>query len=440
MGRGPSASSAVESPEFNADRTSPTPLDISTQRYDNTHNMESVEPRRLAALPGYDTSPDIYETPELTDDTSTTIQTSPRSPDEASDTSEEDDDDEGYGVSRRRLYPERARSRFGATSSRVDTKKVDLSDRVDGRRRGYRVKKKSDDDGEEEGLEARIARLRREIEECRAEADENKGDGQGQNEDMGPEVEGLDNLLKKLEVPKASRQARTTPKEAPESSESPAETNAPDEHILGKVTDFDSRLAALEQALGLSSLETATTESAPTPVLPSLRLLDQQLSALTTAASLTNLDAASSRIEKLRRDAAELTTKGGSRTEVANGSRPSSSDSKESSVALTQEDVQKLHALYQLLPTLQSLSPTVPAMLNRLRSLRTLHTNAANAAAELVEVEKRQAEMDKELKAWKEGLERVEKAVQNADNANGKNGGVVEGWVKDLESRVASSR
>ena len=143
------------------------------------------ESSRLATLPGYDTAPDVYETLDATDDTSTTFQTSQTSPSEASsETSEDEQDEESYGVSRRRLFPERARSRFSATSSRVETKHVDLSDRVDGRRRGYKVRKQAveGDDEKDEGLEARIARLRREIEECKAEAEDEKQTGEGEDD------------------------------------------------------------------------------------------------------------------------------------------------------------------------------------------------------------------------------------------------------------------
>ena len=44
-------------------------------------------PSRLAALPGYDTAPDVYETPELTDDTSATQYTAPSEVDDTTSTS-----------------------------------------------------------------------------------------------------------------------------------------------------------------------------------------------------------------------------------------------------------------------------------------------------------------------------------------------------------------
>ncbi|KAF2482262.1 Dynamitin-domain-containing protein [Neohortaea acidophila] len=402
--------------------------------------------RRLANLPGYDdTARDIYETPDLTDDTTSTTTftqrtTSPRSP--ASGTSnssneedyEDDDDgaeesdDQSYGVSRRRLYPERARRKFNGVRSGG---RVDLSDRVDGRRKGLRVRStREKEEKEDEGLEARIARLRREIEECKAEAAA-QGDG---GSTLG-DLEGLSGVLKGVEVSGRRDRGEEVFADAEggvEEAGANAGEGVTDEQILGRVGHFDSRLSALEQALGISALHSATVDAASTPVLPSLLLLDQQLATLSSAGSLMNLETASARIQKLKTEADQLTQSQLSQATTAK----EDDDETQSPTTLTPEDMTKLRSLYQLLPTLQSLSPTVPALLTRLRSLRTLHTTAATAAEALEEVEKRQAEMEGELKAWREGLEKVEAAVAGANEANGRNGVVVEGWVKEIEGRV----
>ena len=192
---------------------------------------------------------------------------------------------------------------------------------------------------------------------------------------------------------------------------------------LQKVTDFDSRLTALEQTLGTTSLFDANNSNAiATPILPTLTLLDHQLAALSTSTSLSNLETASARLSKLRAE-----------TSI---SRPTSSSSSAEQAEISSDDLTKLQSLYTLLPTLQSLAPTVPALLTRLHSLRTLHAGAANAASELEDVEKGQMEMESELKAWREGLEKVEQAVGEASEANGRNGKVVEAWVRELEGRV----
>ena len=295
---------------------------------------------------------------------------------------------------------------------------MDLSERVDGGRRGYRVRRRRSREGSEvgtEGLEARIARLRREVEEVRLAAQHEEGEGEGDGK--GDEVGELGRLL--AEVPVQKRQSGRG-----ESAVLHAEReDEGSEQTLQKVTDFDSRLTALEQTLGTTSLFDANNSNAiATPILPTLTLLDNQLAALSTSTSLSNLETASARLSKLR---AETST-----------SRPTSFSSSAEQAEISSDDLTKLQSLYTLLPTLQSLAPTVPALLTRLHSLRTLHAGAANAANELEDVETRQVEMEAELKAWREGLEKVEQAVGEASEANGRNGKVVEAWVRELEGRV----
>ncbi|KAK4499406.1 hypothetical protein PRZ48_009920 [Zasmidium cellare] len=402
----------------------------------------TTEPSRLAQLPGFDTAPDVYETPDIDDSTTTasTQQTSPRAPSEHSETSEEEqeDDDGPPRVSTRRLYPQAARDRFRNQSRGVDAKGVDLSDRVDGKRKGYKLKKGVSGEEEDESLEARIARLRREVEECRALAEAEK---QGETEDEDEEVDGegalddvdaLSKLLAGVEpaIRKGHKRKGSIFHDAPTTAPLPHEDAADltDPQTLTRISAFDTRLAALETALGISSvLENA--ESLSTPLLPTLTLLDNQLAALTSATSLSALEATSSRINKLKAEAQQLQTLQLQPTET-------SDEDTEPPTPLSPDDLKKLQTLYTLLPNLQALSPTVPALITRLRSLRTLHTTAATASQDLDSLEQRQNEMDRELKMWREGLEKVEEAVRNADLANGKNGGMVEGWVKELEGRM----
>lgn len=413
--------------------------------------MTTEGPHKLAQLPGYDTAPDVYETGDATDgDTTTsTQQTHSQVPSEASDTSEEEDDADSYGVSRRRLYPERARSRFGEQSRRLVTKGTDVSDRVDGKRKGYRTRSRPRDIDEDETLDARIARLRKEIEECKAEAEAEKQEAEGDDDeeeegDALDDCETLSKLLAGIDLPSTKRKGHRrngsifhdAPTTVPPATAGADQEDITDEQTLSRVSAFDSRLAALESALGISALDNLT-ETQATPILPSLTLLNHQLASLTSATNLSSLEQISSRIQKLKLEAQTLAHL---QQQSANG-KPSSSDieddeDEETPTLLTSEDMTRLQSLYTLLPTLQSLSPTVPALMTRLRSLRTLHTTAANASADLESLEQRQAEMDQELKMWREGLEKVEEAVKNADEANGRNGSTMKGWVDDLEKRV----
>ena len=384
-------------------------------------------PSRLAGLPGYDTAPDVYETPELTDDTSTTHHTAPSEVEDSTTTtsattdSEEDSESESGVVSRRRLKPSHARERFTREGKGVEIKGGRFGDRVGGLGgRGYRVSQVTR--REEESLGERVARLKREVEECRVLAEGADGDGAAGEGDM----EGLRRVLEGLQTSKG-RDSRTR--------DNGIESGKADEETSKDVAEFDARLSVLEKSLGLASLDGSAPE---TPLLPSLTLLDRQFGALMNASSLASLEAASARIRKLKEEAEQLSLPASESTAQPQTNGTSTPASEKTQHGMSPIDIEKLRALYNLLPTLQSLSPTVPALLDRLRSLHTLHAGAANAASELENLERSQDDLDKELKEWRQGLDRVERAVREADEANGRNGKFVQGWVKEAEARMST--
>ncbi|KAJ8123359.1 hypothetical protein O1611_g9611 [Lasiodiplodia mahajangana] len=128
--------------------------------------------RKYADLPDLDSAPDIYETPDLTDDNSTIPTTVDRSLSDDEFDDDDDDDTDGPGISHSRLRINQARSRF--MPSQLDARDVDFSDRVNGKRKSYRASSKRhrilkdgtaeigdlSDEEEGESLERKIA-LRR---------------------------------------------------------------------------------------------------------------------------------------------------------------------------------------------------------------------------------------------------------------------------------------
>ena len=90
-------------------------------------------------------------------------------------------EDDTPGISRSRLRINEARSRF--LPANVDANGVDFSDRVDGKRKSYKASSRRQrilqdgteelgdlsDDDDDESLERRIARLKREVEEAKDE-------------------------------------------------------------------------------------------------------------------------------------------------------------------------------------------------------------------------------------------------------------------------------
>ena len=79
----------------------------------------------------------------------------------------------------------------------------------------------------------------------------------------------------------------------------------------------------------------------------------------------------------------------------------------------------------------------LPPLLDRLRSLRAIHADAATASDTLDRIEQEQVDLTEELKQWRDGLEKIEGAVKDGDTAIKGNMKVMEGWVKELEERVA---
>ncbi|KAL1393851.1 Dynamitin-domain-containing protein [Phyllosticta capitalensis] len=441
-------------------------------------------------LPGLDTAPDIYETPELTEDT--TVQSSTaRSPSQASDYT---DDSEGVisGVDRRKLSTDRARSQF--SSSRVDARGVDFSDRIRYQRRSYRTSNRRPRSGshasyelgdlsdeEDEDLGRKLARLRREVEEVKQEYELRKSGaqedgeeataGNEEDEDEDP-AEGIAKLSEMLDAVYTQRHGgvrgaeaqfeRTLKKFARSAPDSSADSSIPQQTLvttkdsqqsaqaLAKVSDFDSRLSQIEKALGLNATNMPDIAShPPKAILHNLENLERQLTTITDV-STNSLDAASRRVQKLTQEAERL--------EEARKAARASQDAASSPVQTRQssdtppiaelpeisgayiedpERVAKINALYGTLGTIEQLSPTLPLILDRLRTLRLIHTSAGTASATLDDLEKRQGEQAEEIKQWREALAKVEENLNSGEGTLQNNIKTVGDWVRDLEARIA---
>lgn len=340
---------------------------------------------------------------------------------------------------------------------------MDFSDRIDGKRKSYRTSRSrrsrrkretigdayvtvtSSDEEEEEGVERKLARLKREMAELKSEVEQRDATAEGPRIINGDKesiskdpMTDLDLLIEdaqriepdsrerpsfrlitrldhKLE-PTEMRPARVLPEPFQEFS-------APlPSRIFDQVSSFDSRLSFLEQALGLSSLSDSTEPWKP--VLPTLTNLDHQVNFLVKHTTSSSLETLSSRVRQLSSEAAAL-------------SSPQPQDS--SSEHTSQPDpstTTKIHNLHATLPTIESLSSLLPHVLDRLHSLRAIHADVASASERLRAVEDAQREMKEEIDSWKKGLEGVEKVMLDGEGKMKGNIGVVEGWVRGLEKNL----
>ncbi|KAF4956944.1 hypothetical protein FSARC_11423 [Fusarium sarcochroum] len=417
--------------------------------------------RKYAALPDLDSAPDIYETPELTDDNSTVPTTTART---HSDDEFYDVEDDTSGISRSRLRIDEARSRFLPTN--VDANGVDFSDRVDGKRKSYKASSRRQrilqdgteelgdlsDDDDDESLERRIARLKREVEEAKTEYAKRKAESQAQA-DTGEatsdeRLASLSQVLDEISKPTGRRTSVRIPKTtASSSSEEKAEepqgedatytvTYAPayeQSHALAKATDFDRRLLMLEKGLGIngSLMPEADANGLPRAILPTLDSMSKQISTLSEA-STANLDAISRRVRTLAQEQDKLNDS----REKAKSLREELGRNAPTAPVEESEQEAKINALYGILPTIENLTPVLPPLLDRLRSLRAIHADAATASDTLTRIEKQQSEMASELKQWNEGLVKIEAAIKEGNVSIENNKQVMEEWVKDLEERM----
>ncbi|KAK3394421.1 Dynamitin-domain-containing protein [Podospora didyma] len=423
--------------------------------------------RKYAALPDLDSAPDIYETPELTDDNSTVPPTTVRSP---SDNESDNDEDDAARILRSGLRVDKARAHFMPAT--VDASDVDFSDRLSGKRKSYKAssrRRRILEDGTEElgdlsdeddasNLARRIARLKREIEEAKEEYGKQQAStNQTEAEDdvQGEEIASLsktldemsrldDTLAPRTILTAVSRTAglEEQGKVGGDELASYTITYAPtyeQTHALAKAADFDHRLVILEKALGVGSAAMPEFDSngLPRAIIPLLENLHKQVSTLSEA-STSSLDSISRRVRTLTQEA-EALEKSRRNAKAAQEALLSTGAAPELEAAATDDSEQtaKINALYATIPTIENLAPLLPPLLDRLRSLRMIHSDAATASDILARIETKQADMAGDIQQWRVGLEKVESAMVEGDAAMAKNMDVVSGWVKDLEGKMA---
>jgi len=405
-------------------------------------------------LPGIDTAPDIYETPDLAEDVSTI---------QASTVVSEDEDGES-ALDRQRFQTDQARSRF--QPSRVDAQGVDFSDNIAAQRRSYRTTTRArrrrgeilgdDSDEEKESFEAKLNRVKRELLELENEYERRVETGdKSQIEEIDPKQQmeyisnkvdsiytmrrggargaeaQLDRTVQKFKDYKpfdpSPRITKVVAKQPPLPGTQIQRNQL--EYVLNQAADFDKRISQLENNLGLNGNTMPELSDRPSfPVFTTLQTLEQTLGLLGDA-STNNLEGAVQQIRKLTADADQLKA---IREEAA---RASSISSDGSSSAYPDQEA-KINALYGTLPSIDKLSPVLPLILERLRTLRLVHTSAWQADEVLTALEARQSRQEEEIKKWEKQLVVVEKNMEKATTTMHNNMKVVGEDVKKIDAKV----
>ncbi|KAL6712099.1 hypothetical protein ACN47E_003142 [Coniothyrium glycines] len=411
-------------------------------------------------LPGIDTAPDIYETPDLAEDVST-IQASTA----ASDAGDDDADDPDRSVvNRQRLHTEHARSRF--QPSRVNADGVDFSDNVTAHGRSYRTSTQrrrrrgdvigDDSDDEEEDFTQKLLRIKRELAGLENEYQQRLEAGETSKIEEQDPREMLEVIASKVDTIYAAHKGGARGPEAvldrtlqkfnnyrpfePSPKLSNAIANQPLlpgshiqktqlDYVLSQAAEFDKRIALLEDTLGLNgNTMPESSTAAPFPVFTTLQRLEQTLGVIGDA-STGNLDTITLQIKRLISDAEHL------KETQLEAARVTSNTNENKAIAYPDQET-KVNALYGTLPSIDKLSPVLPLVLERLRTLRLVHTSAAQAEEVLSEVERRQTAQEREIQKWERQLEVVERDMKKSEVAMVNNVKTVGSDVKMLEDKL----
>ncbi|KAF2830963.1 hypothetical protein CC86DRAFT_341475 [Ophiobolus disseminans] len=411
-------------------------------------------------LPGIDTAPDIYETPDLAEDVST-IQASTN----VSESDDDDDDPDRSAVHHQRFQTNQARNRF--QPSRVDAQGVDFSDNIAAQRRSYRTSTRArrrrgeilgdrSDDEKEEAFAEKLTRVKRELSELENEYERRVAAGDKAKVNEPDPKQYLEFAASKIDNIYAMRRGGARGPEAqlertitkfknykpfePSPKLSKAIATAPPlpgtqvqrsqlEYVLTQAAEFDKRITQLEDSLGLNgNTMPELSEGSTFPVFSTLQRLEQTLGVVSDA-STSNFDTAIQQIKKLTADAEQLKE---TRLEAARAGS-GSGDAK----AVTYPDQEaKINALYGTLPSIDKLAPILPLVLERLRTLRLVHTSAWQADEALSELQVRQAKQEEEIKKWERQLVVVEKEMAKCTTAMHNNIKVLGEDVKRIDGRI----
>ncbi|RKF63139.1 Dynactin subunit 2 [Erysiphe neolycopersici] len=427
--------------------------------------------RKYANLPDLDSAPDVYETPELTDDNSTTLGHA-RSDSTVSNKENDFIENESSEISRSRLPLHEARLHFAPAI--IDAQNVDFSDRLTAKRKSYkassrRLKRKEIDtpqfeessDEETESFGKKLARLKREIEDVkefsRLQAGKN-AINTDRTMELDPDVTALCKAMDEISSLQSTANQGykgklikdlgsgikiNGPPQQPQSSEEPTTytvTYAPvyqQSHALAKAANFDSRLSMLEKVLGVNTIEESSLiENGPRKaVLPSLEKIQKQVSVLSNSTP-SSLDTMSRQIRKLTQEAEKL----GNAQKVANIAQKALNTGEEISPKIEEDSelLMKVNALYGALPVIEKLRPILPSLLDRLHSLRAIHAAAATTKSALDQIDREQVKIADDIRNWQEGLSKMEKTMSEAEATMNSNVNFMREWVKALENNLAT--
>lgn len=353
------------------------------------------------------------------------------------------------------LDSSQARTFFTNTVADPDIEGADFGDRIDvvhsrASYATYSVK---------ETLEAKIARLTREVDEAKRElelekrpAESRTGKRSKQQQD-GEVVEGLEAVLKQLQVSTSSAPSTVDQKlfshltidtESKASASKKADKNADHSSQISQLASLEDRISKLEKIIGLA--EADSFKASYRPVLETLQDLRQRLQLLTSTPAA--LDMAANNLRNLIISLDKL--KSGKATRQPSTASPGSSGAAAPDSSASQSEVPpaidgnglpvsqaaKIDQLYSKLPVVEKFHILLPRILERLKTLRGIHADAESTNASIKDMDSAILGLKTDLKNWQSALVSVEEKLAKFETTSSGNKKEVKEWIDDLKSRT----
>lgn len=306
----------------------------------------------------------------------------------------------------------------------------------------------------EETLEAKIARLTKEVAEVQQEVEHNANNlhllGTERQLDN---VEDLSEILKHIKVAtlKNSNTAEIIPEEV---SISNIKSESAKQHItkhnhpvfevsssqVSKIAKMTDRLAVLEKQIGLDELD--TTDTRYKPILVSLQETRQRLKLITNSpaaleASANNLKTVIDTIGKIRSlEPSHMNPSSSSKASTDN-SKSFVPDSENLDVDGTSRSTfQKVDYLYSKVDTIEKLETVMPKVLLRLKNLRELHADVLDTHSTVQEFDKLFLSLKTDVREWKEALADIQRKMDRLDVSSAENMDTIRKWNSDLNQKL----
>ncbi|KAK4520403.1 retrograde regulation protein 2 [Mucor velutinosus] len=449
---------------------------------------------KYSTLPDIDDQPDVYETPDSTDNVTN-----------VSYENQSSDEDDNENVVKSRVSVKDAANRF--KGSIVDSTDTDFSDRLTRRKkamyRTYVKRPPAMETNEYEILpknlsldETPLQKLRRlmyevqelndEMEKAKEPADAKEtisqsdilsqiaylqsdlvrmnqqigDDGLSQKSNYGKSIEDAKSLIKQLEAFK-NIPATTASDKKEESDTAVSEKSDKNDMVTyelfytpetakmqkeSKLSDIDERIAKIEKLVGSNAgqaLDELPQNLASTSLVNSLSKLEQQVLVL---AQPRQLEMVARRVKVLNSDLDRLNELKSSRKDtsslgfgLSSAINPQNTPSANEAANKDSNDNEaKINKLFATLEKVDPLLNLTPALLTRLKALQTLHTEAASFGKSVKVISEEQTRMTDELKSLTTTCDLLNQSLKENDESINNNIKVIDDRMTDLIQRMTA--